>query len=575
MNKEDYIKELEQRNEKHEIQIKHLKNDLDVTKKEYEESIRNNYDLYSKIEEKVNERTKELQNIQTELESKTIELEKEKEASQKTKNKLVLSKQAQSDFFGKFSHDIKTPLSVLLGFTELLKDKIKSGKNKDYLDAIIKSGEDLMLLIKDMVDISRIDAGKRDVDPDPVNILSILKSAENNFRLEAEEQGIEFEVEISPKFPKTIMINRISLLQILKIIIGNAIKYTESGSVKLFVNSKTDLPLSSTVNIQFEVKDTGRGISVDKLEKILNTLGQKENSEYWQFEGIGIGLSITKRLVNLMGGNISVSSKLNEGSSFLISFNNLNVEDPETTVGLKIESTPSNQIKQKILLIDDDMLTLKALKHFQDEFNCEISAADNGESAVQKAHSFKPDIIFVDLNLPGMNGTEIIKLLKEHKEFQKTIFIVVSGFCDEQTIKDIKNAGANDYISKPIHKNDFLNVINKYLISNIDKSKEIKKESVSKNQLKKMKNIAKKLDGEYKKEWELVSGSMVISEIEKFAQKIFTAGSEQKLDYLAEWGENIQKHASSFRIDLLNNSLAKFPEISNITIKKIKQFSAN
>ena len=233
--------------------------------------------------------------------------------------------QAKSDFLANMSHEIRTPMNAILGFAELLKDKVLDERGADYINGIVTGGKNLLLLINDILDLSKIEAGKLEIHKEPVNLHSILTEFQQIFDYQAKKKDIKLDFNLSPNFPKFLMLDHIRIRQILLNLLGNAMKFTHHGYVNMNVRVREKLKNSSKVNLIFEVQDTGVGIAPDQKQKIFEAFYQQEEKGTKSYEGTGLGLTITKRLIEMMDGKITLESHQGIGSTFTVHLYNIDI----------------------------------------------------------------------------------------------------------------------------------------------------------------------------------------------------------------------------------------------------------
>jgi len=396
----------------------------------------------------------ELKNFTSNLEKmvleRTLELNEAKiiaENANKTK----------SQFLANMSHEIRTPMNAILGFTEILKLKMIDEINLNYLNSIQTSGKTLLNLINDILDLSKVEAGKLTLEYSSLQPEKLFNEMAIIFKQKIKEKNLNFIIDISPDLPKNLLLDENRIRQILINLVGNAIKFTENGYIKLSVSH--NFPGNKQVeelDFIFTVEDTGIGIPENKQTTIFEAFSQLEGDKNSKYGGTGLGLAITKRLVEIMNGEISVSSQVEQGTQFTVK-----LKDVETASNTS-ESIPEkeqifyNSIEfeiNSILIVDDIDFNRDLLKAFLENKNINFYEAENGEEAVEKTKEYKPDLILMDMKMPKMDGIEASSIIRNIDELKKIpiIFTTASAMkSDEKKILKIADA----YLKKPLSKED-------------------------------------------------------------------------------------------------------------------------
>jgi signal transduction histidine kinase/FixJ family two-component response regulator len=378
------------------------------------------------------------------------------------KEKAEEADRAKTEFLAMMSHEIRTPMNAILGFGELLNDSVKTPKEKHFAGAILSSGNALLSLINDILDLSKVEAGKLEIQPEPVLISSFVESIETLFSFRAAEKGLEFFIHIEPDTPTLLYFDSLRLRQVMINLVGNAIKFTHSGSILVYLKTLRDSSNKIT-GLFIEVSDTGIGIAEDELPEIFRSFYQVDSIHTRQFQGTGLGLSISQRLAEAMGGTISAQSTLNEGSTFRVEIpihheNASNVIPRDLPERMHQSTDFSLLTPSKILIADDQPITRELIKGFLAGSPHHIFEAENGKQAVDLSLKLQPDIIFMDLLMPVMDGREAASQLRAREE---TGHIPVIAITASSGIHDLENTTGqlplfDGFIEKPFSKHRVL-----------------------------------------------------------------------------------------------------------------------
>jgi PAS domain S-box-containing protein len=400
-----------------------------------------------------------------------------KEAAEHARADAEIANRAKSTFLANMSHELRTPLNGVLGYTQILsRDKGLTAKQQEGIDIIQRSGEYLLTLITDILDLSKIEAGKVELCATDFHFSEFIQGIIDLFKMRAGQKGIAFNYEPLSRLPTGIRADEKRLRQILINLLSNAIKFTEMGGVTLKVGlvergamgkglgemgqgqqaiSHYPSPITNdqlpVAKIRFQVEDTGTGIASDDLEKIFLPF-QQVGESHSQAEGTGLGLAITKKLVEMMGGELHVESTLGQGSTFWMVLDLLEVSDlvkkskkAEQPVIIGFEG-----LSRKILVVDDKWENRSVLVNLLMPLGFQLVEASDGQECLDKALQSHPDLIFTDLVMPVMDGFEATRQLRKRPEFKEVPIIATSASVFDLDQQESLDAGCNDFIGKPI-----------------------------------------------------------------------------------------------------------------------------
>ncbi len=391
---------------------------------------------------------------------------------------------AKQQFLSNMSHEIRTPMNAIIGFTKVVLKTNLSVKQKEYLTAIKISGDALIVLINDILDLAKVDAGKMTFEQTPFKMALSISAMLHLFETKIMEKNLLLIKEYDSKIPEVLVGDPVRLHQIILNLVSNAVKFTSEGEIIVSVRLQNED--DEKVYIEFAVSDTGIGISEDKIGKIFENFAQASSNTSRLYGGTGLGLAIVKQLVKAQGGDISVKSKLGKGSifSFALSFQKTK-DETELETGMAEMDTEIKNIK--VLVVEDMALNQLLMKTLLDDFGFEWDIASNGKIALEKLEIKSYDIILMDLQMPEMNGFEATEYIRNQLN-SKIPIIALTADVTTVDLAKCKAVGMNDYIAKPIDERLLFQKIAE-LVKKPMLIKYKKQEQDSDDQLKKIKCI--------------------------------------------------------------------------------------
>ena len=403
------------------------------------------------------------------LKTSFIELESrvEERTAELKEAKLVADRanQAKSEFLANMSHELRTPLNGILGYAQILnRSKTLPVKERHGVEIIHQCGSHLLTLINDVLDLSKIEARKLELAPKAIHFPSFLQGVAEICRIRADQKGIDFVYSPDPQLPEGIFADEKRLRQVLLNLLGNAIKFTDKGSVTLKVAVVENQANPSTHRIKFQVEDTGVGIAPDQLDKIFQAFEQVGDRQR-QAEGTGLGLAISQKIVQLMNGQIQVKSKPGIGSDFFF----------EVELAIATDWAQQNSIatgkqiigyegqRRHLLVVDDRWENRAILVNLLEPLGFQVSEAENGQVGLEKIRQLSPDLVITDLAMPVMNGFELLKQVRSANDLQHQKVIVSSASVAQADRELSLDAGGNDFLPKPVEVSELFNLLATYL----------------------------------------------------------------------------------------------------------------
>ncbi len=407
----------------------------------------------------------------------------EQKVKQRTEELAQATRQAQaaseakSLFLANMSHELRTPLNAILGFAQVInRSSHLSPENQENLRIIMRSGEHLLNLINQVLDFSKIEAGRITLNRKNFDLFQLLDDLEDMFYLKAQEKMLQLIFDRSPEVPQYILTDEIKLRQVLINLLNNAIKFTESGGVSLRVRAVDDLSLSHgsasdasasdrRQQLLFEVEDTGMGIAPDEMNSLFQAFTQTKTGQESQ-EGTGLGLALSASFVKLMGGEIGVKSEVGHGTTFHFNIQ-VDLVEPEQVEPPQPERQilclEPNQPPYRILIVDDKPDNRQLLVKLLSPLGFELQTATNGQEAIQVWESFSPDLIWMDLRMPVMNGYEATERIKASPKGKDTVIIALTASILEEERNLIFAAGCDDLVYKPFRPQTIFEKMAHYL----------------------------------------------------------------------------------------------------------------
>ncbi len=462
---------------------------------------------------------------------------------------------AKSLFLANMSHEIRTPLNAIIGFSELLESQIENSRYKQYLSSITSSGHSLLSIINDILDLSKIEAGKMTLASAPIHINDFFSEIEKIFSLKISQKQLDFIVDIEEDMPKALLLDEVRLRQIFFNLIGNAIKFTEKGFIRLSLKKISSRKDNGKINLIFTIEDSGIGIPKSSQEDIFKPFVQSKEQQNNKYGGTGLGLAITKRLLDIMGGSIKVKSIQNKGTVFYIIIKDVPVVSLlERKAPKEDDYSEAAFKKSKVLIVDDIESNRVLLACNLEPKGFLIHMATDGKEAFEMAKKILPDLILMDLKMPVMDGYAALASIRSDSSTKGMKVVAVTASVTNQEKEKIKKADFDGYIKKPIDRSLLFEEIQRHIPFAIEKESLLKEkvtpQIISMDKEKRCR-ILEAIGSRYPQQYEAVKSRFIISEIEDFADEMDAFGKKYQVGPILNWAKEVKSLAAQFDMERL------------------------
>jgi PAS domain S-box-containing protein len=488
----------------------------------------------------------------------------------KAKKEADDANKAKSEFLANMSHEIRTPMNAVLGYSELLGFMLEDKTQRDYLESIKSSGRSLLTLINDILDLSKIEAGKLELQFEFVNSQSFFSEFERIFSLRLSEKGLKFILDISSGTPAGIYIDEARLRQIILNLIGNAVKFTEKGSIRLKVYAENPQIINYSkgkaeefIDLIIEIKDTGIGISKAMQKEVFNPFVQGQGQSVKKYGGTGLGLPITQRLVQLMNGTIDLDSQLNKGSSFKIKIPGISYlrDFEKRTEEIQLDPANIDFETATIIVTDDVEHNRRYLKDALRKTNIKIVEAEDGQQALSLAKRIVPDLIITDIRMPVLDGFGLLNKLKSDDLLKHIPVIAYSASVMKAQRDRIRKSEFTGLLIKPVQVTElYLELMNNLpytLTKTPGQVQSVSGKSLTK-EISDLPGLIHSLDTRFKDVWMSFGIRQPIAEVRDFGNQLLKLGKKHYAAIITRYGEELVSAADSFNIEAILNLIRKY-----------------
>lgn len=464
----------------------------------------------------------------------------------RSKEEAEAASRAKSEFLANMSHEIRTPMNAILGFTETLLSETTNERHRRFLETILQSGRNLLALIDDILDLSKIEAGKLKLQPEPMDIKAVIYEIRSIFMEEAKRKGLKFTVDISPYVSEILILDDVRIRQILTNLVSNAIKFTEKGKVTIYLSQI--IKAKDKVDVIIKVADTGIGIPKSQQEVVFENFRQQDNQKTKKYGGTGLGLAITKKLVELMGGEILLESEEGKGSIFTVILPNVKVGENQVkrnTKDFQEEGTVIQFKDSSVLIVDDISYNIEVVENLLKDTKINIFGATNVKEANSILENNDIKLIFMDIRMPDIDGISFTKKLRQEQRFRDIPIIALTAMNIKDKLDEI-NKYFQGYILKPLDKKQLISILKNFLPWEYTKKSHVKEDNldfskVSKEVIEEIKtNISPIIDE--------IEGVIELDSMKIIADILMEIGKKYNDDTICNLSQRILHYINSFNI---------------------------
>lgn len=478
----------------------------------------------------------------------------------KSKEQAEQANKAKSTFLANMSHEIRTPMNAILGFSEILSKRIENPSHLNYLSSIQSSGKTLLDLINNILDLSKIESGKLDFSYEPSDIKKLIEDVINMLKTKSKEKNLQLNFIFSKDLPNVLYIEELRIKQVLINLINNSIKFTKKGYIEIeaSVQNKSD----DYLDLILKVEDTGIGIPEKHHKKVFQAFDQIDKPDSKKYEGTGLGLAITQQLVNHMNGRIELESEVGKGSIFTVTLERVKISNEEALLEEKCEFDPDSiQFDESTVLIVDDIKTNRdVLREYLSDYKINILEAENGQEAIDAIGKYKPDLVFLDLRMPIMDGYEANKIIQKNPEWSSIPIIAITASAYDKDEKKVKALGFSGYIRKPANLREIIKLLMKFLKHTIVSMDVEAIEEMPVEIIEKLEDVLLEIDKNVMPLLEEIKMIRNKKKVILLARHLIAIGENYKVSSLINYGNELLSSSELFNIDKEKKLINQFPD---------------
>jgi PAS domain S-box-containing protein len=490
------------------------------------------------------------------------------------KNNAEEASKMKSEFLANVSHEIRTPLNAILGFSQWLFENTDINLHKGYLKSIINSGKSLLDVINDILDLSKLESGAIDIELSPMNYSEIVADVKLAFQDELEKKGLNFKISIEESIPNYILMDELRFYQIIFNLVSNAVKFTDKGYIHIFAVA-VETEIEDEITLIVSVEDSGIGIKKEEQKKIFESFTQQDGKSNRKHDGTGLGLAIVDGLLKKLNATIDVQSEEGKGATFTLTFNRVKVDHTyydDRQIDGEGQETTMVLGPCTVMIVDDIDFNIEVLKTLINSDQVRYIDAIDGNEALAKLKVEKPDVIFMDIRMPGMDGFEATRIIKSDEKL-KDIPVIAFSASTIKSRSDLITLLFDDLLQKPVFKKEVEAMLVKYLPNHLvytdekTVARKPEKEQPAVVFSDNLPEIIHHLENEFLQKWEAIKGSLVIYEIEAFKNNLSDLANENNCSPIIEYCTDLEMGLQSFDIELIEKQVAEFP----VLIDELKQ----